>query len=164
MQQTQQITPEKFLRTIKIIHFAMFVVPIGLAAMMYSEITTTIFELTDTNNSFQYLIPIAAILSVFIGNYLFNKQISIAKTKDTLLEKLTQYQTGSIIKYSLLEGVSIFGIIGFLDNGNLFYLTVSGILLLYLILQKPTKLSIESALDFTSEQRRQFNKLDEVIE
>ena len=163
MQQTQPTTPKTFLKRISIIHFAMFIAPVGLALMMYYEITKTKLEINDTGNMFLYIVPIAALLSIFLGNHFFNKQINIAKTKDTLLEKLNIYQTGSIIKFSMLEGAALLGTLAFKEGGNLFYLTISGILIMYLALQRPTKFSVENALNLTLEQQSQFNNPNEIL-
>jgi hypothetical protein len=79
------------------------------------------------------------------------------------MEKLSGFQTALIIKYALLEGPALIGIVAFNNNGNLLYLIISGILLLYLIIQRPTNDMIETRLNFTLQQQNQFNQKEQII-
>ncbi|PHS68318.1 MAG: hypothetical protein COB12_00240 [Flavobacterium sp.] len=161
---SQQIpTPKQFIKTINIMYYAILLGPIGFLLVQYFDIKETKLEFTNTENPLQYVVPILAILGFLFGKHLFNQNIKKLQKKETLLEKLSLFQTGFIIKIALLEGPSLLGIVAFSQEGNLFFLFISGILLLIIALKKPNKLNIEALLNLSSEQRSQFNKPDEKL-
>jgi hypothetical protein len=161
----QQITsPKQFLKSISIIYYAILIGPLGFLLVQYFQIKETKLEFTNTEDTFQYIVPIFAFLGYFVGKRLYDSKIKELKNKDTLLEKLSSFQTGFVLKLALLEGPTLLGIVAFSQEGNIYFLIIAGILLLLIALQKPNKLNIQAVLNLSSEQRSQFNKPDEKLE
>ena len=158
-----ELTPKGFLKTISIIHLGLLAGPLIFGIYTYSTIKETKLDYSDTNDIFLFLVPLFAISGILVGNILFKEQIEKLKNNNSLREKLSGFQTASIIKYALLEGPALIGIVGFNDNGNLLYLIISGILILYFISQRPTNDIIETSLNFTNEQQNQFNQKEQII-
>ena len=158
-----ELTPKGFLKTISILFLGLLAGPLIFGIFTYSTIKETKIDYSDTNDIFLFLVPLVAISGILVGNILFKEQIDKLKNKDSLREKLSGFQTASIIKYALLEGPAFLGIVAFNDNGNLLYLIISGILILYLISQRPTNDIIETTLNFTNEQQNQFNQREQII-
>jgi len=156
-------TPKGFLKTISIIHLGLFAGPLIFGIFTFSTIKETKIDYSDTNDIFLFLVPLFAISGILVGNILFKEQIDKLINKDSLMEKLSGFQTASIIKYALLEGPALIGIVAFNNNGNLLYLIISGILILYLIILRPTNDIIETSLNFTIEQQNQFNQKEQII-
>lgn len=161
----QQITsPKQFLKTISIIYYAILIGPLGFLLVQYFQIKETKLEFTNTEEPFQYVVPIFAILGYIVGKRLYDTKIKELKNKDTLLEKLSFFQTGFVLKLALLEGPALLGIVAFSQEGNIYFLVIAGVLLLLIALQKPNKLNIQAVLNLSSEQRSQFNRPGEKLE
>jgi len=151
-------TPKQFLKTISIMYFGILLGPLAFAIFIYSTVNNTTIEFPDTKNMYQYLVPTLAIFGYFFGKKIYNQKIIELKNKETLLEKLSLFQTGFILKLALLEGPALLGLVAFSKNENLFFMLISGTLLFVIALLKPTKLNIESVLNLSSEQQSQFNE------
>ena len=161
----QQITSSKqFLNSISIIYYAILIGPLAFLLIQYFQVKETKLEFSNPENTFQYIVPIFALLGYFTGKHLYQSKIKELKNKDTLLEKLSSFQTGFVLKIILLEGPALLGIIAFSQEGNFYFLIIAGILLLIIALQKPSKLNIEALLNLSSAQRNQYNKPDQKLE
>lgn len=158
-----ELTPKGFLKTISILHLGLLAGPLIFGIFTYSTIKETKLDYSDTNDIFLFLVPFFAFSGILVGNILFKEQIEKLKNNNSLREKLSGFQTASIIKYALLEGPAVIGIVAFNDNGNLLYLIISGIMILYFISQRPTNDIIETSLNFTNEQQNQFNQKEQII-
>lgn len=155
-------TPNNFMRTLQIIHMAMIsgVLFFGVFSFINKKDTMVFYNEGDV---LLYVYPALAIGAVFLGQFLFKNQISSLKAKEDLKEKLGGYQTASIIKFALIEGAAFFGLVQFFTSGSMAYLAITGLLVVYLLLQKPTKTKVASDLDLKGDHRNQFNRFDEEI-
>ncbi|MEN8125479.1 MAG: hypothetical protein ABFR32_10155 [Bacteroidota bacterium] len=151
-------SPKKSIQILSIIHLVLSLGIIFFGTIVYLQVSETNFDISKTDDTFFYLVPILAIGGIWVSNFLFNQKINEIPKNTTLIEKLAAYQTASIIKYALLEGPAFLGIIAFMEDGNLLYLLISGLLVLYLFYQKPTKDKIEIDLNLSEEQKYQLNK------
>lgn len=158
-----ELTPEKFMRTQTIIHLGISFGVLAFGIFSYLDIGESFINYSNTDDMFLYILPSLALLCVFGGNYLFQQKLNDISQKNTLREKLAEYQTASIIKYALIEAPAFLGIFLFQNEGNLVYLFVSGSLIIYLLIQKPTRLKIETDLNLYGEQRNQFNQTGQII-
>ena len=84
------------------------------------------------------------------GSFLFTQQISKLDDKNSLKEKLAGYQTALIIRFAIAEGPSLLGIAGYMLSGNVIYLILVGINVLYFILIRPTKDQMAEDLNLTN--------------
>ena len=104
------------------------------------------------------------VIGVFLSNYLYKKNINSLKDKSSLREKLTGFQSASIISYAPLEGAALLGIVAAYKYPNIFYLIISALLIIYLFYRRPSKDKIERDLELNSELKNQFNKSEETID
>lgn len=159
-----ELTPNKFIRTLSIIHIAISLGTIILGIFFYSQYVGDVkIDFSNSKELYFYLVPGLALIGVLGGNYMFQKKITELSNIKSLKEKLTEYQTASIIKYASLEGPAILGIFAFQEEGNLYYLFISIILIIILLAQKPSKVKIESEINLNYGQMNQFNKSDQII-
>ena len=63
------------------------------------------------------------------------------------------YQTALIIRCAFSEGASLLGIVAFLITGNLVYLLLTGLNIIYFIWIRPTKQKIEDELNLGYEEK-----------
>ncbi len=102
------------------------------------------------------LFQVLQLLRFFLSNFLFKSQLNSISENAELKEKLIKYQSASIIKYAVLEGVALFSIVIYTSTNNFLYLLIASGLLLYLILQRPTSSKIISDLDLKGNEKQDF--------
>ncbi len=157
---TPPITPKLFLRTITIIHLALVAGVLILGFVMYSITENQKLELSYSGDPMFFIVPIMAIAGILVGNYLYGNNIKGLTSKNSLQEKLAGFQTASIIKYALLEGSALLGLVAFTNEGNQYFLIISILLLLWLIMQRPTRDKIERDLMLERTLKNEFAQED----
>lgn len=146
------------LKTLSIIHLALCSGVFIFGFIMFSKIKSTEIILDDSTDVFKYIIPSAAIIAIFLSNFLFKNQLNSITENTEIKEKLVKYQSASIVKYVVLEGVALFSIIIYTTTSNFLYLLIAFGLLLYLILQRPTSSKIISDLELKGNGKQDFEK------
>lgn len=101
----------------------------------------------DFDNNFYYIVPIASILGIIVGQLLYKARKTIALAKDNLTEKLVGLQGAYTAKFMLIEVPAFSGVVGYVFSGNYLYILMIVAMLLYLYLQKPNKEKIRSELN-----------------
>lgn len=160
---TAQPTPSSFIRTLTIIHLGLLAGPFFFGMVAYFQTENTYLDYTNTTDVFMIVVPLFAVTAIFMGNLLFRQMMKSAIQTDGLRLKLARFQTASLVKYALIEGATLIGIVAFLNTSNLTYFYISGVLILFLYLLRPTKDKIEQGLELKGEEKAQFNKLNEPI-
>lgn len=161
---TIKLTPNGFVKTLSIIHLALLSGLIIFLIIAYTQNKEWLLNINDTSDVFFFIAPILAVGGILAGNFLYDKQIDALSTKNSLREKLTGFQTASIMKYALIEGPALLAIVSSMNSGNLFYIIIAVALIVYFFFQKPTKEKIESHLKLNSELKMQFNNADQAID
>jgi hypothetical protein len=93
----------------------------------------------------------------FFGGYLlFKKQLKVIRFKSPMSEKLSGYQNALIIRFALLEIPSLFAIAAYMLNGNLFFLAVSGFLMVYFVFLRPTTEKVDTDLQLELDDPMRF--------
>ncbi|MDB5023699.1 MAG: hypothetical protein JWP78_1454 [Mucilaginibacter sp.] len=136
-----------FLKSISIIHLALLAGQVIFALAAFTQSTTLYFGFTNKDDLLIYVVPVLAIGGFMSGHMLFNQQLNNLGDKNILGEKVIAYQTALITRFALLEAPSLFAIAAFMLRGNLFYLAVAGLLMLYFLFLRPTKQTMENDLD-----------------
>ncbi|WP_298518576.1 hypothetical protein [uncultured Kordia sp.] len=158
------MTPNSFVKTLTIIHFVLVAGLVILAGIFsYDDIGTAKFSF-DTTDMFLLIFPVIVISTLTMSRIMFQKMVQNAKNMEGLKKMLTQYQTASIVKFALIESPAMFGIVMYMVSKNATFIAISGVLILYLILQRPSKSKIENDLELRGEARNQFRKYDSVID
>ncbi len=158
-----QTTPSSFIKTLSTIHLALMAGPFLFGAFAYFQTENSYLDYTNTEDVFMLVVPIFALSGVFMGNLLFKKIVKSSDQVKGLRSKLTRFQTASLIKYMIIEGPALIGIVAFYQTANLTYLYISGVLILFLYLLRPTKYKIEQGLRLKGEEKSQFNRLNQPI-
>jgi hypothetical protein len=152
----QQQTPQSYLRTITIIHLALVAGQILFAVVVLNITREKGIDLHSTNDPFFFAALILAVAAMVGSVFIFQKLVADAVTKFTLKEKLMTYQSALIVRFALLQGASMFAIVVNMLTGNLFYLIISCVLILSLIIIRPTKNKIENDLNLSYEDKILF--------
>lgn len=156
-------TPKSFIQRITIIHLALIMGQLLFSGVSYSLVETNFLSFDFGSDVFVMLVPAIAVSGAFASNFIYNKKIGELTSLESLKDKVMCYQTACIIRYALLEGSALFGIVSYMQSGNLLFLIIAGALIVYFVSLRPTKEKIEMDLNFSFEQKTTFNQMDEVI-
>jgi hypothetical protein len=158
-----KLTPAGFLKSMSIIHAALLAGQLLFVIVVFAISPKVYFTVSDTADVFVFIVPLLAIAGFVSGYILFKQKLTELQTKNSLGEKMVAYQAALIIRFALLEGPSLFGVVAFMQTGNLFFLAISALLMLYFFSLRPTKdkMEIDLALGFT--EKMEFLNDDEAI-
>jgi Na+/glutamate symporter len=156
-------SPKNALKTITIIHAALLAGQLLFLVMTFVVITKPIgLDFANSNHDPQFYVAlILGVVCLNVGTMIFKQQINRFNTeadqkRATLSEKMRAYQSALIVRYALLEGPSLFCIISFLTSGNLFYLIISGLLIIFMLMLRPTVQTAERNLQLTYEEMQEL--------
>ncbi len=151
MNSQDQQQPNSFLKTITIIHLALLMGQLIFAVLAFTINGSTAIVI-DTNDTYLF-VEIIMVIGCFIAStILFKRQLVEAIQQGDVSSKLTRYQTALIIRCALLEGASLFGIVNYMISGNLLYLIISGLIILYFLSFRPTKEKIKEDLQLSYDE------------
>lgn len=158
------MTPNSFVKTLTLLHSVLVMGLVTFAGVsLYLGNGKINFDF-NTEDTFLLILPVIAITALVLSRIIPQKLLQNTKETQDLKKILTQYQTASIIKYALIECPALIGIVMFMNTSNTAFLVISGVLIIYLLLQKPTKTKIENELKLRGELRNQFMKYDDEID
>lgn len=146
------------LKILTLIHFAILagmvlffgIVLLKKRAVLQSEISL------DFQNPFAIVVLTLLVFVLFLHNFMFKQQLEKAKKAPNFPEKIKQYQTALIIKWALIEAPIILAITATLITGNIIFLGIAALLIIYLYTLKPNKEKLFSDLELSREERQQF--------
>jgi len=142
-----------FFQTISVIHLAMIIGQLAFGITAFYLTNSTLIDLKPDGDPFFYVVSLLIIFGVLGGSFIFKQQVAKLAGKQLLIEKTQGYQTALIIRFALAEGASLFGIVSYMDRGNLFYLILAGVNVLYFLWIRPTKSKAEDDLNLSYEDK-----------
>lgn len=140
-------SPKTMLKTIPLIHLGLLGGQVLFAIIVLVITPLGKFSINIPNDPYLLAVPIMAIGSFTASVVLYRQLLTTAISKPTVQQKVTGYQTAMIVRLALLEGSSLFGIVVYQLTSNLLYLAISGIIILFFIIIRPTRDKIETDLN-----------------
>jgi hypothetical protein len=138
--------PQGAVKALPIIHLGLLMGQVLFAIVVYYITPQKGFSLNE-NDPFVF-VAIALAAGGFIGgNLIFKQTLAKIPPDATLSQKIAAYQTAFIIRAALMEGPSLFSIAVYMLGGNLFFLAVTALIVLYFITFRPTKEKITADLN-----------------
>ncbi|AYL96923.1 hypothetical protein [Mucilaginibacter celer] len=110
-----------------------------------------------SNDMLIFIVPTLAVSCFAAGHLLFKKLLSNINSQSPLKAKLISYQSATIIRLALLEGPSLFAIVSFLITGNMVFIGIAGLIILYFIYLRPTRQKIEDDLNLGYDEKAELN-------
>lgn len=147
-----------YLRANSILHFALLAGQIMLAIVFITLTGKTEIILNSEGDLFFILVPASALVAIFISGFMFKKLLVQANSKSSLSEKLGLYRPALLVRFAILEGASLFGIVAYFLNANLFYVFVSAFVMAYFFTLRPTKEKLEVDLQLDYKLKEEFEK------
>lgn len=142
-----------YFRSLKILHFAFQLAPLLFLATIH-------FVLLDSNSSnkelgetFRYLIPGLAIAAIFAGRFVANNRLQAIKSEADLDKKLEEYRSVSMIRWALIEGVTLFAVVAYFLTGLSTLALVALALSAYFFTLRPTPELLITELELDHQDR-----------
>jgi membrane protein insertase Oxa1/YidC/SpoIIIJ len=149
---------KSYLKLNAILHLALMAGQVLLAAVFIALTGKTEIILNPDGDIFFILVPAVALIGIFASGFMFKKFLEQANAKATLQEKLNTYRPALIVRFALLEGPSLFGLVAYFLTGNLFYVFVSAFIIIYFFTLRPTKEKLENDLQLDYKLKEEFEK------
>jgi energy-converting hydrogenase Eha subunit A len=153
------ITSGAYMKQLKLVHKIMVTAIVLFSLIVVIILKTANVDLAvQKSASFhsyaQFIIPILAIGALFGGSYMFKKMIDSinAQPQLKLSEKLNQYRSASILRWSCIESPMILSAIIYLMTGKYFYLIILFLFFVLFILYTPHEEKVKMHLNLSSKE------------
>lgn len=152
-----QITPFSFMRNLKIIYFLILagMLIFGLIILYVSD--SWDITMPGTDDSFLIAVPLFTFLGVVLGRVLYKRKLDNVLEEESLKSKLKGFEIALIIKFMFVEAPFILGVIATISTNNIFYLMISGTLVMYFLTLKPSKNKVIKDLNLNKQMILEFN-------
>ncbi len=162
---TNKLTSKEYFKLLSVLYFALIggQVFFGLIAFYLNNNGSYHPQGKDLKDIFIYLVPIFALYGVIAGSIIFKKKLNLSKSKTSLIEKLNDYRTASIIRYALLEGSSFFSLVSYLLTGDSLFLYLSILIIAIFIILKPSAEKVIIDLELNPGETQIISNPDSII-
>lgn len=143
--ETKTMTSKEYFKAIQIVYYGLIA---GL--VLFAGISFYLHQLgnypgsAELKDIFIYIVPLFVIGGMVGSNIIFKSRLKEPKKMTKLPDKMAYYRSALIVRYALLEGSAFFAIVVHLITGDLLFLGMAGLIILNLIIIKPT---IEKAVN-----------------
>ncbi|MDX2302421.1 MAG: hypothetical protein NW226_06450 [Microscillaceae bacterium] len=148
---------KQYLTSLTIIHLGLLMgqVIFGVIAFFLNsqEDFSTEGDNSDLRNIFIYLVPFLILSGVSAGFFMMRSRLSMIQQKNSLAEKLQEYRTVLIMKYALMEGPALVALVAYLLTADLMFLGLAALVIVFFVLERPSKDKIIMDLALNSEGR-----------
>lgn len=163
--ETNQLTSGAYFKSMQIVYYALFAGPLFMGIILFFLYQTGSLAATaqDLRDIFIYIVPLFAVGGLVSSNLMFRSLLTKIKSRQTLKEKMTEYRSALVVRYALLEGSSFFSIVAYLLTGDILFLGIAGLIILYFLLLKPTIARAVKDLELNPDDEHSLNDPDKVI-
>ena len=141
-------TPDSILKSLSILHAALLAGQILFALVGLARSSAIYFGVMNMNDQFAFIIPVLAMGGFMSGYLMFKKGMGQLNEKEDLYEKLSGYQSALISRFALIETPSLLSVAAYMVSGNIFFIFISGGLMIYFMFLRPTRGKIQNDLLF----------------
>jgi len=161
---TVERTSKEFFKELRILHLALLVGQLLIAGILYYITTGEKKKMDfDSGDISSYFVPSVIVVGFMASSFIFKKLVVKAKSMDNLKDKLGAYRSASIVKWALLEGPALIGIILFFISNNLTFLIMGVAMIVYFA---TTGSSIEKTIEDLSlnhDEQKAVRRPDEIV-
>ncbi|MEX1001750.1 MAG: hypothetical protein WDZ35_06510 [Crocinitomicaceae bacterium] len=151
------MNPSNFKKIINLLYTMLALGMIAFTAVtFYLTINDQHFNIPATSDTFLFLVPTVILLAIVVGNFLFQKLIRAVNEAKMLQQKVTIGFTSNIVRFALIEGAILLGVIALLSTANLFYMVFIVIGFMYFISLKPTDKKIKRDLMLSHDEAQEL--------
>ncbi len=165
MATTQKLTSQQYFQTQTIIHLALIAGQVLFGAVtLYLRLNASETAATpELRQLLMYIVPVAAAAGVFASFQVFKWLLKKAKEKSILPQKIAAYGSAMIVRYAVLEAPSLLGIVAFYLTGDYAFLTISGLIIAFFFIIRPSKEKLIQELKLISSEETLINDPNAII-
>jgi Ca2+/Na+ antiporter len=156
-----ETSPAQQLKQLAVIYSALFLgilVIAGVAALLVSQSIPNIEENPARDQLVLFIAIGMAILLIFMAHAIPQAMLKKFAPDVNLIQKLEAYRKANIVKLALIEGAAIIASTAFVVTKNTNMLLLVAIVVLFLILNRPTKFKTASDLQLSAEETDQLSR------
>ncbi len=112
--------------------------------------------MADQRDMLLLVVPLIAIGGILGSSMIFKQRIKAIEVREGLTKKLASYKVASIIRWALLEGVTFFCIVFFMLVGDILFLAIAGITMVFFFFNRATKHKVIEDLNLLAEERQEL--------
>lgn len=161
----RKITSKQYFKTLKLIHI-LLIVGVVLFASLVSFLLSgedMYMHFDPEANTYYVIIAAFGLIAVFGGDFVFRNMLKKARIQPSLPAKMMLYQSANIIRFALLEGVALFGVIATMLTLSVWFLVISAILLVLLVMHFPNQDKAIKELNLNIEEQKHVRNPDAYI-
>ncbi len=143
-------------KILPIIHAALLAGQVLFAAAVFYITPNKGIDLKPGIDPLFYIAILLAFGGMIAGTFVSKTMLGKIDPAGTFRQKLVAYQTAFIIRWALTEGASLFCVVGYMLTGNLFYLIVVGINVIWFWTLRPTKEKAKTDLSLSFEEEAEL--------
>ncbi len=111
---------------------------------------------TGDNDLIKSIVIIALLVGIPVSHIFFYKKVKHIDKSLPVLQKMAMYQTAFIVRVSMLEGIGLLALIGYLISADKSFLYMFGVIFILFIIHAPTRNKLSSDLDLTEEEEEEI--------
>jgi hypothetical protein len=157
------ISPKMFLRMTRVIYFSLWSGLMTFLIMVLSINKSKFIFNTSLSDPLMISTFLLACLILPAGYMFARKAFGRIDQNDLLMNKLTKYQTGHLIRLATCEGIGLLSIVSLMLTSNLFFLIFLMVPMFIMVLYYPTPDKIGSEINLTQKEIEMFNGHNEDI-
>ena len=152
-------TSGEHLRSLIIVFYGLLIGQVFFGLISFFLVSTNHFNLegADLRHVFIYLVPVFVLAGFSFSHLIFKNRLKAIDSKSSLLMKLTAYRAVLIIRYALLEGPTLFAIVVYLVTGDILFILLAALMVVYFITLRPTKEKVIRDLDLNPDEEQILN-------
>jgi MFS family permease len=155
----------QYQRTNSILFVAMLMGQIFFTAitLYLNQTLGGIAEDDNLRDIFLIIVPVFFLGQMVASKIVISKKLKLARSKETLKEKLFEYRSITIIRLAMLEGVAFFSIICFLLTVDYIFLVFIGLIMILFVINKPTKEKLVEELQLKKDEQSQLEDTTVIV-
>lgn len=159
---TVKTTPKNFFASVNIIFLGLLFGLLSFVAIFYFMMESTGFN-ADFSSPLILVSLVLAALGFFLSGVIYRKTASKIDKNLPLNLKLQKISGAILARYVVVEIPAMLSAIFYMLTGNLFFLAVAAIMILYFVILKPNREKTLEDMNLTPEQKQQMSREDEPI-
>ena len=160
----QKQTSKQYFRSITILYLGLLIGQLAFSAITLYLNLGLLFQPDDSlRDVFIYIVPIIVVNGFVTGQLIYRNRLKKIKNYNSLASKMGEYRGAMIIRLAMLEGASLFAIIVYLLTADLIFIAMSGLIIAYFIILRPTIDKISMDLELNSTERMKIENPSEII-
>lgn len=162
-EENRSLTPKVFMRILNAIYMVLLMSMMVFGSFTLFSTVSWDIDFPSSEDVFLIIVPIMFFIGIVLGRILYKKRLDNLANVNVLKDKLQGLKTALIIKFALVEGPFLIGLVAAFLTSNIFYMMSSGTLVMYFLTLKPTKSKIIKDLDLDNELIHQFNDDNQIL-